>query len=173
MGPFQVLDLVGLDVLGRDSDEVTYWGEMVKRGRLGQKNKKGTYDYDDQRNRTLSPQALEVLQEVAKHHGIAPRDVNDEDMLAVQLYPIINEGAKVLEEGIALRASDIDIACIKGYNWPIYRGGPMFWADTIGLQKIVAKLKEFEALYGADFTPSPLLERVAQEGGRISDIKTF
>ncbi len=173
MGPFQVLDLVGLDVLGRDSDEVTYWGEMVKRGRLGQKNKKGTYDYDDQRNRTLSPEAIEVLQVVAKHDGVKPRVVNDEDMLAVQLYPIINEGAKVLEEGIALRASDIDIACIKGYNWPIYRGGPMFWADTIGLDKIVAKLKEFEALYGADFTPSPLLERTAQEGGRLSDIKNF
>jgi len=71
------------------------------------------------------------------------------------------------------RASDIDMACIKGYNWPVYRGGPMFWADTIGLDKIIIKLKEFEASYGADFTPSPLLERVAREGGRLSDIKTF
>ena len=173
MGPWQVLDLVGLDVLGRGSDEVTVWGEMVKRGRLGQKNKKGIYDYDDNRNRTLSPIALDVFADVAAHYGIEPCAVDDEEILARQIYPIINEGAKVLDEGIALRASDIDMACIKGYNWPTYRGGPMFWADTIGLDKIVAKLKEFEAKYGEDFTPSPLLERVAKEGGRISDMKTF
>jgi len=173
MGPWQVLDLVGLDVLGRGSDEVTVWGEMVKRGRLGQKNKKGIYDYDDNRNRTLSPVTLDVLAEVAAHHGITPHFVDAEEILARQIYPIINEGAKVLDEGIALRASDIDMACIKGYNWPVYRGGPMFWADTIGLDKVVAKLKEFEAVYGADFTPSPLLERLARDGGRLSDIKTF
>jgi len=173
MGPWQVLDLVGLDVLGRGSDEVTVWGEMVKRGRLGQKNKKGIYDYDDNRNRTLSPVAQEVFAEVAAHHGIEPCLVDTDEMLARQIYPIINEGAKVLDEGIALRASDIDMACIKGYNWPTYRGGPMFWADTIGLDTIIAKLKEFEASYGKDFTPSPLLERVARKGGRLSDIKTF
>ena len=173
MGPWQVLDLVGLDVLGRGSDEVTVWGEMVKRGRLGQKNKKGIYDYDDNRNRTLSPVALDVFADVAAHYGIEPRFVDNEEILARQIYPIINEGAKVLDEGIALRASDIDMACIKGYNWPIYRGGPMFWADTIGLDKVIAKLKEFEASYGKDFTPSRLLERVAREGGRLSDIKTF
>ena len=173
MGPWQVLDLVGLDVLGRGSDEVTVWGEMVKRGRLGQKNKKGIYDYDDNRNRTLSPIALDVFAHVAAHHGIEPRQVDDEEILARQIYPIINEGAKVLDEGIALRASDIDMACIKGYNWPIYRGGPMFWADTIGLDKIITKLKAFEERYGSDFTPSPLLERIAREGGRLSDVKTF
>jgi len=173
MGPWQVLDLVGLDVLGRGSDEVTVWGEMVKRGRLGQKNKKGIYDYDENRNRTLSPIALDVFAYVAAHHGIEPREVDAEEILARQIYPIINEGAKVLDEGIALRASDIDMACIKGYNWPTYRGGPMFWADTIGLDKIVAKLKEFEVTYGKDFTPSPLLERLAREGGRLSDVKTF
>ena len=173
MGPFQVLDLVGLDVLGRGSDEITYWGEMVKRGRLGQKNKMGTYDYDDNRNRTLSPIATEVLKEVAAHYDIAPYTAYDAEILSRQIYPIINEGAKVLAEGIALRASDIDIACIKGYNWPVYRGGPMFWADTIGLEKIVAKLKEFEAQFGNEFTPSPLLEKLATEGGRLSDVTTF
>jgi len=173
MGPWQVLDLVGLDVLGRGSDEVTVWGEMVKRGRLGQKNKKGIYDYDDNRNRVLSPVALEVFTDVAAHYGIEPCQVDEDEILARQIYPIINEGAKVLDERIALRASDIDMACIKGYNWPTYRGGPMFWADTIGLDKIIAKLKEFETSYGGDFTPSPLLERVANEGGKLSDVKTF
>ena len=173
MGPFQVLDLVGLDVLGRGSDEITYWGEMVKRGRLGQKNKMGTYDYDENRSRTLSPVAIDVLADVAAHHKVEPYQADVDEILARQIYPIINEGAKVLDEGIALRASDIDMACIKGYNWPLYHGGPMFWADIVGLPKIVAKLKEFEAKYGADFTPSPLLEKLAKEGGRLSEVSTF
>ena len=77
---------------------------------------------------------------------------------------MVNEGAKLLEEGIALRASDIDVACILGYNWPVYTGGPMFWADTVGLPKIVAKLKEYEAQYGAAFAPSKLLEQKAAAG---------
>ena len=173
MGPFQVLDLVGLDVLGRGSDEVTFWGELVKRGRLGQKNKAGVYDYDDNRARTLSPIAVDVLAEVAAYNKVEPYQADADEILARQIYPIINEGAKVLDEGIALRASDIDMACIKGYNWPIYRGGPMFWADTIGLDKVVAKLKEFEAQYGDEFTPSPLLVKLAKDGGRISDVTTF
>ena len=80
----------------------------------------------------------------------------------------------MLEEGVALRASDIDMACLKGYNWPVYTGGPMFWADTIGLKLIVDRLKEFEQRYGGDiFTPSPLLVKLAENGGKISEYKTF
>ena len=173
MGPFEVLDLVGMDVLGRDTDEITLRGQMTKIGRLGQKNGKGIYDYDDKRNRTLSPIALDVLKDVATHMGIKPYQADADEILERQLYPVVNEAAKVLEEGIALRASDIDIACIKAYNWPVYTGGPLFWADTIGLLKIVTKLREFEAAYGDAFTPSPLLERIAKEGGRISETKTF
>ena len=173
MGPFQVLDLVGLDVLGRGSDEVTFWGELVKRGRLGQKNKKGVYDYDDKRNRTLSPIAVDVLAYVAAHHNVEPYKAENKEILERQLFPIINEGAKVLDEGIALRASDIDMCCLKGYNWPVYTGGPMFWADTIGLDYIVTRLREFEALYGDDFTPSPFLVKIAKAGGRISEVQTF
>lgn len=79
-----------------------------------------------------------------------------------------------MEEGIALRASDIDMACLKGYNWPIYTGGPMFWADTIGLKRIVERLKEFGNRYGGDhFTPSPLLVNLAKKGDKISEFKTF
>ena len=174
MGPFQVLDLVGLDVLGRDTDEVTYWSELVKLGRLGQKNNKGVYDYDENRNRSLSPISIDVLASVAAHHGVDPYQADEQEILERQLFPIINEGAKVLEEGIALRASDIDIACLKGYNWPVYTGGPMFWADTIGLRNVVARLAEFKKRYGGDaFTPSPLLVRLAEKGGKISEYKTF
>jgi 3-hydroxyacyl-CoA dehydrogenase len=80
----------------------------------------------------------------------------------------VNEGAKILEEGIALRASDVDVACILGYNWPVYTGGPMFWADTVGLPKIVAKLEELEALHGETFKPSKLLKEKAAAGGSFT-----
>ena len=80
---------------------------------------------------------------------------------------MINEGAKILEEGIALRASDIDVVWVYGYGWPVYRGGPMFHADEIGVDRIVARLKELEAAHGEEWRPAALLERVASEGGRI------
>ena len=99
---------------------------------------------------------------------------DDQEILERQLFAIINEGAKCLDEGIALRASDIDIACLKGYNWPVYTGGPMFWADTIGLPYIVERLNAFEGRYkDGSFIPSPLLVKLAQSGDRLSDYKTF
>jgi 3-hydroxyacyl-CoA dehydrogenase len=91
-----------------------------------------------------------------------------EDVVARVLYPAVNEGAKLLEAGIALRASDIDVACILGYGWPVYTGGPMFWADTLGLQKVVAKLEEVEAQHGARFKPAALLKQLAGEGRKIT-----
>ena len=90
-----------------------------------------------------------------------------DDIVARMLYPAVNEGAKLLEAGIALRASDIDVACILGYGWPVYTGGPMFWADTLGLPKIVAGLEKFEARHGVRFKPAPLLEQLAREGRKF------
>ena len=84
------------------------------------------------------------------------------------LYPAVNEGAKLLEAGIALRASDIDVACVLGYGWPVYTGGPMFWADTLGLPKIVARLERFESQHGAIFKPAALLEQLAREGRKFT-----
>ena len=84
------------------------------------------------------------------------------------LYPVVNEGAKLLEEGIALQASDIDMAAILGYNWPVYTGGPMFWADMVGLSQIVAKLKWYQAQFGERFKPAALLEKLAAEGGSFT-----
>ena len=91
-----------------------------------------------------------------------------EDIVARVLYPAVNEGANLLEAGIALRASDIDVACILGYGWPVYTGGPMFWADTLGLPKIVAALGLLEAQHGARFKPAALLEQFAREGRKFS-----
>ncbi len=170
MGPFQMRDLVGLDVIGRDSREKTVAGELVARGRLGQKQGGGFYDYDEHRNAALSPVALEVIREIAAEKGVAQAPADDDEILARLLYPVVNEGAKILDEGVALRASDIDIALIKGYGWPVYRGGPMFWAGTVGLDKIVARLKECEARFGEAFAPAPLLERLASEGKTFAEV---
>ncbi len=164
MGPFAMKDLVGLDVIGRDSTEKTVDSELVGMDRLGQKKNGGYYDYDEKRNRTISPVALDVIKEVATEKGIEPVDATEDDILARLLYPIINEGAKVLDEGIALRSSDIDVACIKGYNWPLYQGGPMFWANTVGLEKVLAKLQELEQQFGEAFAPSPYLVQLVKDG---------
>ena len=165
MGPFRMIDLVGLDVLGRGDGERTVMGDLVAQGRLGQKSGGGYYDYDEKRVATPSPVAAQAIADYAAFKGIESKGSQDaEEILARLLYPVVNEGAKLLEEGIALRASDIDMAAILGYNWPVYTGGPMFWGDTVGLPKIVAKLKEYEARYGAAFKPSALLESKAAAG---------
>ena len=165
MGPFQMIDLVGRDVIGRNKKERTLRGDLVAHDRLGQKRNGGFYDYDENRKATPSPAAAAVIAAFAKAKGITPGgSQSPEAILARLLYPIVNEGAKLLEEGIALRASDIDMAAILGYNWPVFTGGPMFWADTVGLPKIVAEMRDMEARYGAAFRPAPLLARLAAEG---------
>jgi len=141
MGPFQMNDLVGLDVIGRNATERTVRGDLVAMGRLGQKQNGGFYDYDGQRRPTPSPVAAQVIADFAAYKGITTKlELSQQEIVARLLYPVINEGAKLLEEGIAIRASDIDVACILGYNWPVYTGGPMFWADTIGLSRVVQGL---------------------------------
>jgi 3-hydroxyacyl-CoA dehydrogenase len=165
MGPFQMIDLVGLDVIGRDETERSVRGDLVSRDRLGQKKNGGYYDYDESRKATPSPIAAELIADFAKSKNIENKGAqSSEEILARLLYPVVNEGAKLMEEGIALRASDIDMAAILGYNWPVFTGGPMFWADTVGLPKIVAKLKEYQERYGDDFKPSALLEQMAADG---------
>ena len=163
MGPFAMRDLVGLDVVGRNDDNKTVESELVKLGRLGQKQNGGFYDYDESRNRTISPIALKLIAELAEENQVPQITCDDNEILARLLYPIVNEGSKVLDEGIAIRSSDIDIACIKGYNWPVYQGGPMQWANTIGLDTVLNGLKEFESSYGSDFSPSPYLERLVEK----------
>jgi len=169
MGPFAMMDLVGLDVTGRDTDERTLYTGFVERDRLGQKKNGGFYDYDEQRKAQPSPVAAEIIAEFAKFKGVKPTGPMDaETILAKLLYPVVNEGVKLLEEGIALRASDIDMAIILGYNWPVYTGGPMFWADTVGLPKIVAGLKAMQAEQGDVVKPAALLEKLATEGGSLT-----
>lgn len=163
MGHFQMMDLVGLDVIGRNATERTVMGDLVAAGRLGQKRGAGYYDYDEKRRSSPSEVTTRLIAEVAADKGIAHRPTSGDDaLLARLLYPVVNEGAKILDEGIALRASDIDIAAVLGYNWPVYRGGPLFWADQIGLGKIVADMRALEAVHGETFRPAPLLVRLAE-----------
>jgi 3-hydroxyacyl-CoA dehydrogenase len=109
-----------------------------------------------------------LIRDFAASKGVAQRAISDAEILERCTYPMINEGAKILEEGKAQRSSDIDIVWIYGYGWPVYRGGPMFYADTVGAKTVLNKLREFQARFGDDFKPAPLLEKLANEGGAFT-----
>jgi 3-hydroxyacyl-CoA dehydrogenase len=172
MGPFAMSDLAGLDIgwSKETSKSSTIREILCEMDRRGQKNGKGFYDYDETRNATPSPVVEKIILDFAAQKGINRRTISDEEILERCVYPMINEGAKILEEGKAIRASDIDIVWINGYGWPIYRGGPMFYGDTIGLDKVLAKMQAFEAQMGADFKPAKLLETMVAEGKRFQDL---
>ena len=159
MGPFQRSDLAGLDIgwSAETSKGETIRDRLCEAGLRGQKNGHGFYDYDAQRNRTPSPVAEKIILDYAAERGVNRRRIDDAEILERCLYPMVNEGAKILDEKMAQRASDIDIVWINGYGWPVYRGGPMFWADSVGLATIAAKLTQ----YGME--PALLLAKLAAE----------
>jgi 3-hydroxyacyl-CoA dehydrogenase len=170
MGPFGMSDLAGLDIgwSAAASKRATIREILCEEGRRGQKTGAGFYDYDEARNAKASAHVEAIIRDFAKAKGIEQRKISDAEILERCIYPMINEGAKILEEGKAQRASDIDIVWIYGYGWPVYRGGPMFYADTVGLTTVLAKLKEFQARFGDDFKPAGLLEKLAAEGGTFT-----
>lgn len=172
MGHFQMRDLVGLDVgWNRDATSSANVREILNEmGRHGQKSGGGYYDYDEKRRHTPSPVALKVIADFAASQNIERREIDDEEILDRILYAMVNEGAKILEEGIAMRSSDIDITWVTGYGFPKYRGGPMFWADLQGIDTVLAKLKALEAAHGQAFSPSPLIERLAAEGKSFGEV---
>jgi len=143
MGPFQMGDLAGLDIgWHRDPSNVTTVREaMCSAGRFGQKNGKGFYDYDEARNRTPSDEVKAIIAEFAAKEGNEQREVSKDEIRERLLYPMVDEGAKILDEGMAQRSSDIDVVWINGYGWPLYTGGPMHWAQEIGLDEVVAGLE--------------------------------
>jgi 3-hydroxyacyl-CoA dehydrogenase len=173
MGPFAMADLAGLDIgwSKETSKGATIRDVLCEMDRRGQKTGAGFYDYDEQRNAKPSPVSEKVIREFAAKSGATARKISEQEILERTTYPMINEGAKILEERIAIRPSDIDIVWINGYGWPVYRGGPMFYADTVGLATVVAKLKEHAPKLGPDFKLSPLLEKLAAEGKRFQDLK--
>ncbi|MBE7216901.1 MAG: enoyl-CoA hydratase/isomerase family protein [Caulobacteraceae bacterium] len=166
MGPFQMGDLAGLD-LGWDkanSASRTLREVLNERDRRGQKAGRGFYDYDSERNRTVSPEVEGIIADFAARTGEEQREVSDEEILQRLLYPMINEGALILEEGVAQRPSDIDVVWLNGYGWPAWTGGPMFWADSQGLQKVVAGLERHAPYMDPKLRISSLLRDKAARG---------
>jgi len=163
MGPFQMGDLAGLDIgWHRDPSKVTTVREaLCAAERFGQKNGRGFYDYDEARQRTPSDEVRQIISEFAAKEGSEQREISKDEIRERLLYPMVNEGAKILDEGMAQRASDIDVVWINGYGWPLHTGGPMFWANTVGLDEVVAGL-ERHGLEVSDY-----LRRKAQAGERF------
>ena len=172
MGPFAMSDLAGLDIgwSKEKSKGETIRDVLCEMDRRGQKTGAGFYDYDENRNAKPSPIVEKIILDFAAKKGINRRQISDQEILERCVYPMINEGAKILEEGKAIRASDIDIVWINGYGFPVYRGGPMFYGDTVGLDKVLAKMKEFQAQMGDDFKPSALLEKLVAEGKKFQSL---
>jgi len=172
MGPFSMSDLAGLDIgwKAEKSTSSTIREVMCESGRRGQKNGRGYYTYDPEtRAATPDPDVEQMIRDFAEARGHEQREVTDQEILERLLYPMVNEGAKILEEGIAIRGSDIDVVWVNGYGWPMYRGGPMHWADAVGLGEIVDKIKGYDnRLGGAHWKLSPLLERLATDGGSLA-----
>ena len=170
MGPFQMADLAGVDIgWHRDPNRIENVRDaLCAIDRWGQKKGAGFYDYDDKRKPSPSPVVQQIIEDFAAKQGVERRDISDQEVVERTLYTMVNEGAKILEEGIAQRASDIDVVWVYGYGWPVYRGGPMFWADTEGAAKIVEGLKRQEARMGSDFSFSQLLLEKAEKGEKFT-----
>ena len=183
MGPFAMGDMAGLDVgwrirkaqaAERPSNQrySPIADRICERGRFGQKTGAGYYRYEPgSRTPIADPEIETLIVETSKELGIERRQISDEEILKRCMYPLINIGAQLLDEGMALRPSDIDIIYIYGYGFPAYRGGPMFWADQIGLADVLADIRKFHAEHGEHWAPAPLLERLVAEGKRLADFK--
>jgi len=172
MGPFAMRDLAGNDVgflirKGRKLPADERWSPILERivgtGRLGQKSGRGFYRYDG-RTRIVDPEVTAIIEGVSHELGIRRREIPDEEILDRLLHPLVNEGARILEEGIAIRAGDIDVVYVYGYGFPASRGGPMFWAEQSGLARVVDTMRRLAPSHGARWRPAPLLERLAAAG---------
>ena len=166
MGPFAMSDLAGLDIgWSRDTSQgATIRDVLCEQDRRGQKTGAGYYDYDAARNAKPSEITRQIVSDFMSRQGRTARVVSDDEIRERCTFAMINEGAKILDEGIAIRASDIDVVWVNGYGWPVYRGGPMFYADTLGLSVVVAGLARYGDSMGPGFTLSPLLASMAAEG---------
>jgi 3-hydroxyacyl-CoA dehydrogenase len=172
MGPLAVRDLAGNDIgfmirkgrkLPADERYSPILERLVAQGRLGQKTGKGFYRYEG-RTRIVEPEVTTLIEGVSRDLGIRRRQIPDEEILSRLLHPLVNEGARIVEEGIAARASDIDVVYVNGYGFPAWRGGPMYWAEHAGLQSVVDTMRRLTPTHGARWAPAALLERLAASG---------
>ncbi|MET4215015.1 3-hydroxyacyl-CoA dehydrogenase [Bradyrhizobium sp. LB7.2] len=176
MGPFAMGDLAGLDIGWRSRKDRGIKSEIAdalcEAGRFGQKTGKGYYKYEaGSRSALPDPEVEKLIDETLLRLGRKKRVVSDDEILERMMYPMINEGAKILEEGIAARPSDIDVVWLYGYGWPIYRGGPMFWADSVGLKHIADRLSFYaRETNDPSLEPAPLLKKLAAEGKTFASL---
>jgi 3-hydroxyacyl-CoA dehydrogenase len=170
MGPFQMADLAGVDIgWHRDPTRIENVRDaLCAVDRWGQKKGAGFYDYDEKRRPSPSPVVQGIIDDFRAKEGVEKRDITDQEIVERTLYTMVNEGAKILEEGMAQRASDIDVVWVYGYGWPVYRGGPMCWADSGGLAKIVEGLRRQQPRLGNDFTLANLLVTKAEAGEKFT-----
>jgi 3-hydroxyacyl-CoA dehydrogenase len=179
MGIFAVDDMGGIDLAYRVKQEYAHLrkpGERVplvldklyEMGRWGQKRGAGWYRYDETRAPIPDPEVHALIEKTASEAGIVRRSVTPEEIVERSIYVMINEGARILEEGHAQRAADIDVIYCTGYGFPGYRGGPMWYADAVGLKNVYARVLEFKRDYGDLWEPAPLLKRLAEEGGSFA-----
>ena len=184
MGPYQMADLAGLDVSWRVRKaqaptrpaHLRYSpiaDRVCELGRYGQKTGAGWYRYEEGSRAPISDPAIhELIAGVSAELGIERRTIGDDEIVPRCLYPLVNEGAKILEEGLALRASDVDVIWMHGYGFPRYRGGPMFWADLVGLRTIYDTMSRLHDEHGEWLEPAPLLKRLAEQGKGFKDVGT-
>ena len=179
MGPLAVRDLAGNDVgfairKGRKIPSDERFSPILQRvfeaGRLGQKSGKGFYRYEGRR-RIPDPEIMTIIEGVSRDLGITRREIPDAEILSRLLHPLVNEGARIVEEGIAIRASDVDVVYVNGYGFPAYKGGPMFWAEQTGFDKVIETMRKLGATHGQRWRPAPLLERLATAGQGWDSLK--
>ena len=150
----------------------SWMDKLAEQGRLGQKTQAGVYKYEEGSRKPIpDPEVEQLIEQFRKEQGITPRELSDQEILERCVYVMINEGAKILEEGIADRPLDIDIVWIYGYGFPAYRGGPMFWADQEGLDTILSAVKKYQDTVGGEqWEPAALLEKLVAEGRKFADL---
>lgn len=182
MGPLRMADMAGLDISWAFRKRMAptrpahlrysrVADSLCEQGRFGQKTGSGFYRYEAGSREPLEdPQVLALIEQCARQDGIARRDITDEEIVQRTMYALVNEGARILEEGVARRASDIDVIYVNGYGFPAYRGGPLFYADEQGLPAVLATIRRFHEAHGELWQPAPLLERLVAEGKRFADL---
>ena len=145
--------------------------QLYAMNRLGQKTGKGWYRYAEDRKPIPDPEVHSLIEKTAREAGIARRKISNEEIVERTIFAMINEGVRILDEGYALRAGDIDTIYLNGYGFQNYRGGPMWYADTLGLKKVYERIREFQEQHGKIWEPAPLLKRLAEENGTFANVR--